>query len=142
LASSINDANDTLSEKVLRTAARLGVPRYRLKYYKYDLRRPVLDQAKEAAKDPEPVVKAIRDDLTTLRRWLFLANHQLRQVPKVAVRGTENEAVLQHQRGNPEVVGGNRCPLFPELHKELSVLFGRPLVGEENFHTWCVEEPL
>jgi hypothetical protein len=71
LASSINDANDTLSEKVLRTAARLGVPRYRLKYYKYDLRRPVLDQAKEAAKDPEPVVKAIRDDLTTLRRWLF-----------------------------------------------------------------------
>jgi hypothetical protein len=52
------------------TAARLGVPRYRMKYYKYDLRRPVLDQAKEAAKDPEPVVKAIRDDLTTLRRWL------------------------------------------------------------------------
>jgi sugar phosphate isomerase/epimerase len=49
LASSINDANDALSEKVLRTAARLGVPRYRLKYYKYDLRRPVLDQAKQFA---------------------------------------------------------------------------------------------
>jgi sugar phosphate isomerase/epimerase len=49
MASSINDANDKLTEKVLRTAARLGVRCYRLKYYKYDLRRPILEQVKQCA---------------------------------------------------------------------------------------------
>jgi len=49
MTSSINDADDPLTEKVLRTAAGLGVPRYRLGYYKYDLKKPVIDQAKQFA---------------------------------------------------------------------------------------------
>lgn len=49
MASSINDANDPMSEKVLRTAAGLGIPRYRVKYYKYDLTRPILDQVHQFA---------------------------------------------------------------------------------------------
>lgn len=35
MASDINRADDPLSERVLRTAARLGVKRYRMKYYRY-----------------------------------------------------------------------------------------------------------
>lgn len=47
MASDINDPNDPVTEKVLRTAAALGVQRYRMSYLMYDLKRPVLDQLNE-----------------------------------------------------------------------------------------------
>ena len=47
LATDVNDPNDPLTEKLLRTAATLGIQRYRMKYFKYDLNRSVLEQMKE-----------------------------------------------------------------------------------------------
>jgi sugar phosphate isomerase/epimerase len=47
MASSVNSAKHPLTEKVLRTAARLGVKRYRLAYLRYDLSRPIPLQLKE-----------------------------------------------------------------------------------------------
>ena len=47
MASDIDDPNDPTTEKVLRTAAALGVQRYRMRYLMYDLQRPVLDQLNE-----------------------------------------------------------------------------------------------
>ncbi len=47
MASSVGSVEEPHTEKVLRTAARLGVKRYRLAGYKYDLNRPVVDQLKE-----------------------------------------------------------------------------------------------
>ncbi|MCH7728102.1 MAG: TIM barrel protein [Planctomycetes bacterium] len=47
MASSINDANHPLTEKVLKTAAGLGVERYRLKYFKYAVNKPLPDQVKQ-----------------------------------------------------------------------------------------------
>ncbi|MGI9473848.1 MAG: sugar phosphate isomerase/epimerase family protein [Rubripirellula sp.] len=44
LASDVNDPDDPLTKRVLRTAATLGIKRYRMKYYKYDLQQSVLDQ--------------------------------------------------------------------------------------------------
>lgn len=44
LTSDVNDPNDPVSERVLRTAASLGVRRYRMKYFKYDLKQPILQQ--------------------------------------------------------------------------------------------------
>jgi len=44
MASDINDARDPLTEKVLRTAASLGIQRYRMKYLKYDPKRSVPEQ--------------------------------------------------------------------------------------------------
>ncbi len=44
LTSDINDASDPLSERVLRTAATLGITKYRMQYFKYDLDRPILSQ--------------------------------------------------------------------------------------------------
>ncbi len=47
LTSDVNDPNDPLSVKTLRTAAALGIKRYRLKYLKYDLNRPIMKQINE-----------------------------------------------------------------------------------------------
>ncbi len=44
LTSGINDPNDPLTESVLRTAAGLGIQRYRMKYFNYDLKQPVAKQ--------------------------------------------------------------------------------------------------
>lgn len=47
LTSDINDPNDPLSKRVIRTAATLGIQRYRMKYFKYDLRHSVVDQIEQ-----------------------------------------------------------------------------------------------
>ncbi|MCP4787413.1 MAG: sugar phosphate isomerase/epimerase [Fuerstiella sp.] len=47
MTSSINDPADPLTEKVLRTAAGLGIRHYRMKYFKYDESRPIPGQITE-----------------------------------------------------------------------------------------------
>ena len=47
MASGINNADDKLNVQQLKVAARLGVKRYRMGYYKYDLKKPVLKQLDE-----------------------------------------------------------------------------------------------
>ena len=44
ITTDINDAEDPLACRVIRTADGLGVPFFRMAYYRYDLERPVLDQ--------------------------------------------------------------------------------------------------
>jgi len=54
MASSINRANQSNTEKVLRTASQLGITCYRMDYYRYDLNRPLkkqLAQIKPVLKD-------------------------------------------------------------------------------------------
>lgn len=65
LTTVIADASDPLTQKVLRTAAKLGVKRYRLGAWKYDLKKPIAAQV-EAMK---PVVK----DLAALNKELGLS---------------------------------------------------------------------
>lgn len=47
MTSSINDPDDPLTEKVLKTASELGVRRYRMKYLKYRFDQPILQQLDE-----------------------------------------------------------------------------------------------
>ena len=47
MASGINNADDKLNVQQLRVAAKLDVKRYRMGYYKYDLKRPVVKQLDE-----------------------------------------------------------------------------------------------
>jgi sugar phosphate isomerase/epimerase len=47
MTSSVNDPDDPLTEKVLKTASQLGVRRYRMKYFKYDFNQPILKQIDE-----------------------------------------------------------------------------------------------
>ena len=44
MTSDVNDPDDPTTETVLRTAATLGIKRYRMKYFKYDLKQSVLSQ--------------------------------------------------------------------------------------------------
>jgi len=47
MASDVDDPNDPVAVKVLRTAATLGIRRYRMKYLAYDLKRSVVEQLDE-----------------------------------------------------------------------------------------------
>lgn len=44
MASDINSVDQPLTEKVLEVAAKLGIKQYRMKYYKYDMTKPILPQ--------------------------------------------------------------------------------------------------
>ena len=44
MATDVNDAEDPLAKRVIRTADSLGIPFFRMAYYRYDLERPVLEQ--------------------------------------------------------------------------------------------------
>lgn len=62
MTTDLSRADDPLTERVLRTAASLGIKRYRMNYYRYDLSQPVIPQLREL----KPVVK----DLAALNREL------------------------------------------------------------------------
>ncbi len=47
MASGINNADDKVNVQQLQVAAKLGVKRYRMGYYKYDLKRPIPKQLDE-----------------------------------------------------------------------------------------------
>ena len=62
MASGVNDARDKLSVRQLEVAAKLGIKRYRMKYFKYDLKRPVakqLDEIRPQLKDLVAVNKQL-----------------------------------------------------------------------------------
>lgn len=65
LTTAIADASDPLTQKVLRTAAKLGVKRYRLGAWKYDLKKTIAAQVVAM----KPVVK----DLAALNKELGLS---------------------------------------------------------------------
>lgn len=62
LTSGINRATQPHAEKVLRTAARLGIQRYRMLWWKYDLQRPIrpqLDALRPGLKDLVALNRAV-----------------------------------------------------------------------------------
>lgn len=64
MASSVSRVDEPHTERVLRTASALGVKRYRLAYYRYDLKKPIAAQIKAL----RPVLK----DLAQMNRELGL----------------------------------------------------------------------
>jgi len=48
LTSSVNSVDSPSAEETLKVAKSLGIPRYRMAYYRYDLNKPVLSQLREA----------------------------------------------------------------------------------------------
>jgi len=49
LTSSINSVDSPNAEETLKVAKSLGIPQYRMAYYRYDLKKPVLPQLADAA---------------------------------------------------------------------------------------------
>ena len=64
MASSVNNLTDPYSEKTLRTAAKVGIKKYRMAYYRYDLNRPIAAQLE--------AIRPALDDLVALNRELGL----------------------------------------------------------------------
>lgn len=80
MASSVNSVDQPHTESVLRTAASLGIERYRMEYYRYDLKRSVTEQLAEL----RPVVK----DLAALNRELGIAGLYQNHAGSYAVGAT------------------------------------------------------
>lgn len=58
LTSGINAVNEAQrTEAVLKTAADLGIKRFRMSYYKYDLKKPIVPQLVEFQRDLDDLVK-------------------------------------------------------------------------------------
>ena len=64
MASSVHHLNQPDTERVLRTASQLGIKRYRMKYFRYDLNRPVINQIDQ--------IRAQVKDLVAMHRELGL----------------------------------------------------------------------
>lgn len=62
MTSGINRIDSPYAEQTLRTAAKLGIKRYRMDYYRYDLNKPVAPQVES--------FKAIAKDLAAMNREL------------------------------------------------------------------------
>lgn len=61
MATNIQRADDQVSEELLRTAASLGVPAYRMQWYRYDLNRPIKPQLKELQRQARDVAAMNRE---------------------------------------------------------------------------------
>jgi sugar phosphate isomerase/epimerase len=61
IATDINDITQPRAELVLRTAAKLGIRRYRMAWYRYDLSKPILPQLDLIAARLPPLVDLTRE---------------------------------------------------------------------------------
>jgi hypothetical protein len=65
---------------------------------------------------------------------------QLRQVQEVIVARAQSEIVLHHQRRDPQIVDGDRCPLLPQLAVQTRVLPSRRIGEIEDSYSRLGEE--
>ena len=70
------------------------------------------------------------------------AGHDLRNLPKVTIRSTENEGMLQSERRDPEVVRRYGRALAAELMMQPRVVVRRLLVGQQDGDAWTAQEAL
>src|SRR5205807_8270926 len=71
---------------------------------------------------------------------LLSDSDDLRKVIEMPVPRVQQEIVLKNQCRQPDVVGGNRGSLFPELQKHDGTVMRRLVIGEEDFHIVLQEE--
>ena len=62
------------------------------------------------------------------------------QVLKVLVSGKELQAVFNHERGNPDIVGGNGRTLLTQLIEELGIVPRCGLASIENRYSGPTEK--
>ena len=121
MASSVNSANHPLTEKVLRTAAGLGIKRYRLAYLRYDLARSIPMQLNEhraqlkelAALNREIGISGVYQNhagATTVGSAIWDLHELLQDIPPEAISVAFD---IRHAT----VEGGHNWPLNLELIK-------------------------
>ena len=68
--------------------------------------------------------------------YLRLNNDNLGKVIEVLVPRMQHQVVLQDERGQPHVVGRNRCALFAKLAEHGCVVMRGLVVGKEDPHAF------
>ena len=144
MASSVHHLNQPETEKVLRTASQLGIKRYRMKYFRYDLDLPVIPQINQ--------IRAQITDLVALHRELGLQgiyqNHaganlfgcaiwDLHQVVKdFAVKDLAIAFDIRHAT----VEGGLAWPLHFNLARpHLGSVFLKDFAWEKQISKWRIK---
>lgn len=119
ISTDVEDASNPLGLRVLKTASKLGVPRYRLKHYYYDLNQPIAPQLEN--------FKAMVRDLAQLNRELNLQgaiqNHSGRNYVGAPVwdlwemvRGLDPRSMgIFFDIGHATVEGGTSWPIEAKL---------------------------
>lgn len=81
MATDINAVDQPHAELVLRTAAKLGVRHYRMQWYRYDLRKPILPQLDEVAAKVRSLAQLTRE----LKMSAIYQNHSGADIVGAAV---------------------------------------------------------
>jgi sugar phosphate isomerase/epimerase len=109
IATDINSANQPHAEKVLRTAAKLGIRHYRMAWYRYDLSKPILPQLDDiAAKLPALV------DFKTHGGKMLPFRHGLPRIGTDLTREIGMTAIYQNHSG-ADTVGAPIWDIFSVL---------------------------
>ena len=128
MASDINDPDDPVTEKVLRTASSLGIQRYRMKYLNYDLKRPVWEQLNEwharfevlAAMNAELGIRAVYQNHSSdklLGATLWDLQHVLDGIPV-------NQIGVAYDIRHATVEGGRSWPItFNMIRPHLDTVY-------------------
>lgn len=135
LTSDINDPNDPLTEKVLGVAAKLGIKRYRMKYFRYDLDQDVTEQIKAW----RPQIK----ELAALNRDLGITgvyqNHAGRNyvgaalwdLPPLLEGIRPDEIGIAYDIRHATVEGGTSWPVtFNRIRPHLNVVYVKDFAWE------------
>jgi sugar phosphate isomerase/epimerase len=146
MASSVNSVKHPLTEKVLRTAAGLGIKRYRLAYLRYDLSRSIPAQLQEhraqlkdlAALNQELGISGVYQNhagATTVGSAIWDLRDLLRGIPPEALSVAFD---IRHAT----VEGGYNWPLNLELIKpHLGALYVKDFTWKPDSHE-AVNVPL
>jgi sugar phosphate isomerase/epimerase len=119
ISTDIEDAANPLTQRVLKTASKLRIPRYRLKHYYYDLNKPIPPQLKN--------FKAKLRDLAQLNRELNL------------------QGVIQNHSGKNYVgaAGWDLWELIRDLDpKSMAVFFDIGHAALEGGYSWPAQAKL
>ena len=144
LTTDVKDAADPLTQKVLRTASRLGVKRYRLTFFHYDMAKPLPPQLAD--------LKAQLRDLAALNRELGLhggiQNHSGRSyigAPVWDIHEVVRDLDPQHlgicfDIGHATLEGGTSWPIEARLMEPyLACVYVKDFAWRKGEKGWAAE---
>lgn len=135
LTTGINGVDSPHAEKVLRTASRLGVKRYRMLWYQYDLQRPILPQL-EAIRPKVERLAALNRELGLTALYQNHSGDRMVGAPiwdiySVIKDFGPNEIALAYDVRHAAVEGGLSWPIQLNLvRSHLGAVFVKDFVWE------------
>lgn len=142
LTSSINSVDSPNAEETLKVAHELGIPQYRMAYYRYDLNKPILPQLREAG--------AKLKDLAAMNREIGIQavyqNHSgdryvgapVWDIYDLVRQYDPQEVAIAFDIGHARVEGGKAWPLHWSLvQSHLGAVYIKDFRWEGEDLKWC-----